>query len=182
MKTLLLLRHAKSSWKDAELRDHERPLNGRGKRDAPQVGRLLAEQGLVPDLIASSTARRARKTAEKVAEASGYVGALDAAAALYLATPQAIAQVIRLLPDEAGRVLLVGHNPGLEELLAELTGRHERLPTAALAHLELDIERWQDLTPQTRARLVQLQRPKELAPGDAPQAGDTQEDGSSIPE
>jgi phosphohistidine phosphatase len=79
-------------------------------------------------------------------------------------------------------VLLVGHNPGLEEFLAGLTGRHERLPTAALAHLELDIERWQDFTPQTSARLVQLQRPKEVAPGDAPQAGDTQQDGSPNPE
>jgi phosphohistidine phosphatase len=167
MKTLLLLRHAKSSWKDAGIRDHDRPLNGRGRRDAPRIGRLLAEHGLVPDLIISSTARRARKTAEKVAEASGYVGALDAAAALYLAAPPAITQVIRLLPDEAGRVLLVGHNPGLEELLAALIGQYERLPTAALAHVELEFDRWQDFAPPVAARLARLWRPKEFPADDA---------------
>jgi phosphohistidine phosphatase len=164
MRTLLLLRHAKSSRKDSTLPDHDRPLNDRGRRDAPRMGRLLAEQGLVPDLVVSSTARRARKTAEKVAEESGYIGAIDAVGALYLAAPETIARAIRVLPGEPGRVLVVGHNPGLEELLEQVIGRYERLPTAALVHLELEIDRWQDFNPQSGGQLVHLWRPKELWP------------------
>jgi phosphohistidine phosphatase len=163
MKTLLLLRHAKSGWKDSGLPDHERPLNSRGKRDAPRIGRLLAEQGLVPDLIVSSPARRARKTAERVSEASGYVGAIDAAAELYPGGLPAIARTIRALPDASSRALLVGHNPGLEAFLAELTGRDERLPTAALAHIELSIDRWEEFDPGAGGQLVHLWRPKELS-------------------
>ncbi|MGH2604129.1 MAG: SixA phosphatase family protein [Dehalococcoidia bacterium] len=164
MKTLLLLRHAKSSWNDSPRSDHDRPLNSRGKRDAPRMGRLLAEQALVPDLIVSSTARRARKTAEKVAEASGYVGAIDAVAALYPGEPELLVRTIRSLSDEADRVLLVGHNPGLEEFLAAVIGRHEHFPTAALAHVELEIDRWQQFEPRAGGRLVHLWRPKELPP------------------
>ena len=164
MKTLLLLRHAKSSRKDPTLPDHDRPLNDRGRRDAPRMGLLLAEQNLVPDLIVSSTARRARKTAEKVAEESGYVGAIDAVGALYLAAPETITRAIRVLPEEPARVLVVGHNPGLEELLEQVIGRYERLPTAALVHLELQIDRWHDFDAQAGGRLVHLWRPKELWP------------------
>ncbi|HUG92316.1 MAG TPA: histidine phosphatase family protein [Planctomycetaceae bacterium] len=170
MKTLLLLRHAKSSWKDSALADHDRPLNQRGKRDAPRVGRLLAELGLVPDLIVSSTARRARKTAEKVAEESGYVGAIDAVAALYPGEPQAIARAIRSRPEDAARLLVVGHNPGLEDFLAAVIGCFERLPTAALAHVELEIDRWQDFTPAAGGRLVRLWTPDELPAAELPAA------------
>ena len=89
MKTLLILRHAKSDWETPDVADHDRPLNGRGKRDAPRMGRLLRDENLVPDLIISSTAKRARKTAKLVAEASGYEGEIRLAETLYLAGPEA---------------------------------------------------------------------------------------------
>jgi phosphohistidine phosphatase len=159
MKTLLLLRHAKSSWKDDALPDHDRPLNGRGRRDAPRVGRHLLEEGLVPDVVVASTAERARRTAEAVAEVSGFAGGVRLEAALYAATPGAILGVVRALPDEVRTALLVGHNPGLEALASALAGRQEILPTAALARFEIAAERWQDAGPP--ARLVSVWRPRD---------------------
>src|SRR3954463_11797950 len=87
MKTLLLLRHAKSSWKDDSLDDHDRPLNARGKQEAPRMGQLLLEEHLLPDIILSSDAKRCRRTVEKVCEASGYRGETVLASELYLAAP-----------------------------------------------------------------------------------------------
>nr|NIL98123.1 hypothetical protein [Planctomycetales bacterium]NIP70269.1 hypothetical protein [Planctomycetales bacterium] len=94
MKTLLLLRHAKSSWDDSALDDHDRPLNKRGKRDAPRMGQLLVQQDLVPDCILTSTARRARKTAEAVAKACGGVVPLTEMPELYHATAEEIVGVV----------------------------------------------------------------------------------------
>lgn len=162
MKTLLILRHAKSSWKHPGLADHDRPLNKRGNRDAPRVGLLLGQQALTPDLIISSTAERARGTAAQVADGSGYGGPVELDRQLYLAEPEAIVDVVRSLGGEASRVLVVGHNPGLEELVARLTGRAEVLPTAALAQIELPLVEWAALRAFTRGRLAALWRPKEL--------------------
>ncbi len=162
MKTLLILRHAKSSWKHAGLADHDRPLNRRGDRDAPRVGLLLRRQALTPDLIISSTAERARSTAAQVADRSGYGGPVELRRQLYLAEPEAIVDVVRSLGSEASRVLVVGHNPGLEELVARLSGHAEVLPTAALAQIELPIAEWAALRAFTPGRLVGLWRPKEL--------------------
>ena len=162
MKTLLLLRHAKSSWKDAGRTDDDRSLSRRGKRDAPRMGRLLFAEKLVPDLILSSTARRARKTAAKVARACGSRRDIVFHEELYLATPEAHLAVLRQLKGSRQRVLVVGHNPGLEELLAHLTGVEEHLPTAALAVIELRITRWSALTQRTRGRLVRIYLPREV--------------------
>lgn len=161
MKTLLILRHAKSSWKQPGLADHDRPLNRRGNRDAPRVGLLLSRQALTPDLIVSSTAERARSTAAQVADGSGYGGEVELDRQLYLAEPEAIVDAVRSLGGEASRVLVVGHNPGLQELVARLTGSDEVLPTAALARIELPIAEWAELRAFTRGRLVDLWRPKE---------------------
>jgi phosphohistidine phosphatase len=161
MKTLLILRHAKSSWKHADLADHDRPLNKRGKCDAPQVGKLLREQELTPDLILSSTARRARATAELVAEESGYEGEIALSRDLYAAEPQAYIEALVRLPDSYARVMIVGHNPGLEELLEMLTDQNEPLPTAALAQVQLPIRRWSELSEETQGKLVGIWRPKE---------------------
>src|SRR4030042_5537971 len=117
MKTLLLLRHAKSSWKQPEVHDHDRPLNKRGKKEAPQVGKYLKEKDLVPDLIISSTARRARDTAQAVLEESGFAGQLDLYQDLYLSDAACYLDILRSLPDSINRGLVVGHNPDLEELL-----------------------------------------------------------------
>ncbi len=163
MKTLLLLRHAKSSWKDENQADHDRPLNRRGKEDAPRMGRHIAAERLMPDLILSSTAKRARKTAAKVAEHCGYSGEVRKLNELYLAAPDVYIATLHALPDDVRRVLVVGHNPGMQMLVAVLSGANGDFPTAALAQIELPIDAWSDLTRETRGRLVRLWRPRELA-------------------
>lgn len=162
MKTLLILRHAKSSWKDDSLPDHDRPLNKRGKQDAPRMGKLLQEKGLVPDLIISSTARRARKTAELVAEESGYEGEIQLERDLYAFEPAAYMEELAQIEDHYQIVMIVGHNPGLEELVEQLTGEFARLPTAALAQVNLPVSSWSDLDEETKGMLANLWRPKEI--------------------
>jgi phosphohistidine phosphatase len=164
MKTLLILRHAKSSWGDASLPDHDRPLNKRGKRAAPRVGQMLREKDLVPDLILTSTARRARETAESVADESGYGGVIEVCADFYPGTPLDYIWILRNLPDEQAEQLLhcimvVGHNPGFEELLATLTDETPALPTATLAQVELPIAHWNDLSEETAGKLIFLWTP-----------------------
>ena len=129
MKLVLLLRHAKSSWKHPDLGDHDRPLNKRGKGDAPLMGRLLKREDLVPDIIISSTSLRARATAEAVAKASSFDGEIVLNKSLYAAGPEAYLHVIHALSNEYVRVLIVGHNPGLEELVELLTGEIHLLST-----------------------------------------------------
>lgn len=163
MKTLLLLRHAKSSWQDPGLEDHDRPLNPRGLRDAPRMGQLLRDRDLLPDLILCSSARRAQETAERVLESSGYDGELQIRRDLYHAGPATCLEVLGDLPEEIECVLLIGHNPGLEEVLDRLAGRYERMPTAALAHLALEIATWRDLKLGVDAELVDFWRPRELS-------------------
>jgi phosphohistidine phosphatase len=162
MKTLLLLRHAKSSWKDTELDDHDRPLNERGKRDAPRIGQLLKDENLLPDLIVVSTARRARKTAEHVIHHSGYRGESRFTGELYNARRDQLLALVAALPEGAGRVLLIGHNPGFEELLEALTDECRPLSTATLAHLESPAPSWQQFREAGPARLVKVWQPREL--------------------
>ena len=159
MKTLLILRHAKSSWKQSGLTDHDRPLNNRGERDAPQMGRFVHRQGLRPDLIVSSTARRARSTAQAVADHSGCDADVQLEPDFYHAGISAIIHVLREVPDDCPRVMIVGHNPIFEEFLARLTGRCAPLPTAALARLTLPIDHWAELGTSTRGDLVGVWRP-----------------------
>ena len=163
MKTLLILRHAKSSWSDSALDDHDRPLNDRGERDAPRMGELLRQRRLTPDLIISSDAVRARMTAQAVAEAAGYAGEIRLEPLLYHAAPDDIVVVLRTVPEpNAATVMVVGHNPGLEALVGQLTGERHDLPTAALAQIDLPIDSWRDLDGSTRGTLVDVWRPKEL--------------------
>jgi phosphohistidine phosphatase len=162
MKTLLLLRHAKSSWKDEGLDDHDRPLNKRGKRDAPRMGQLLKNENLLPDFLVASSARRARKTAEHVIQHSGYRGETRITGELYNAGQDELLALVAGLPVAAKRVLLIGHNPGLEELLEALTGQCVALTTAALAHVESTAESWQRLREEGPAQLVKVWQPREL--------------------
>ena len=162
MKTLLLMRHAKSSWKDSELDDYDRGLNGRGKKDAPRMGELLKDEKLLPDYVVTSSARRARKTADLVALASGYRGECRLTEELYLARPDKVLEVTRQTPESCERLLLIGHNPGLEEFLEQLTGTCTPLATAAVAHLEFDVDSWRKLAAKSDAELVRLWQPREL--------------------
>jgi phosphohistidine phosphatase len=164
MKTLLLLRHAKSSWSDESLEDHERPLNQRGKKEAPKMGQVLLENHLLPDLILSSDAKRCRRTVEKVAEAASYRGETILTGELYLATPVRFLQLLSKLTSQISSVLVVAHNPGLEEFAENLTGRYEPFTTAALAHIRLpELTRWSDIDATTRGELIQIWQPMEVS-------------------
>ena len=162
MKTLLLLRHAKSSWSQGVASDHDRPLNGRGERTAPLMGRLIRHRELVPDIVVSSSARRAHRTADLVADACGFEDDVLTTADLYHASTAEWLSVVSELPDETDRALLVGHNPGIEEMILLLGGEHHRMSTAALAQLTLPIENWFDVTLIPRADLVELWRPRDV--------------------
>ena len=161
MKRLLVLRHAKSDWGDLSLDDWERPLSPRGLRDAPRVGAMLRTHALVPDLIVTSDAVRARTTAQAVAEAAGYHRDLVVDPRLYLAKPADLLAVLHELPEDSARAMIVGHNPGLEDLIVALTGEHHDLPTATLAQLALPIDRWSALDYQAGGTLVDIWRPRD---------------------
>ena len=162
MKQLLILRHAKSSWENDHLSDFQRPLNGRGRADAPRMGKLLAELDLRPELIISSSAKRARLTADAVAAASSYEGEIIYSRDLYMAMAEDYIEVLRELGGNHKLVMVVGHNPGVEELLEMLSDTWERMPTAALALIELPINDWHDLPAEAVGRLAGVWRPKEL--------------------
>jgi phosphohistidine phosphatase len=145
MKTLFLLRHAKSSWKEADIADFDRPLNERGRRSAPFMGRLLKERGLSPDLIISSPAKRARKTAKLVKEAGEYAAEIVFDDRIYEASPSTILYVAGEVDDSLDSVMLVGHNPGMEGAVRVLTGQTEAMPTAGVAVIDLDIDAWKQI-------------------------------------
>ena len=163
MKTLLILRHAKSSWKDMSLSDHDRPLNKRGKRDAPRIGQWMRKQNLRPDSIISSTAKRARKTALAVADETGFSrDDVLLTRDLYHAYPDTYIEFLQKLPDNHQIALVVGHNPGIEELVAHFAGGYEQMQTGALAHVVIDIDRWSELKSDERGVLKGVMRPKEI--------------------
>ncbi len=162
MKNLLIMRHAKSSWGNDYLGDHDRPLNNRGKRDAPRMGALLKLEELTPDLIISSTAERAMATAEAVALACEYEEKIQFTRQLYHADPETYLMILNGLPDAVERVMVVGHNPGAAELVAELTDVDTDFTTANIAHVQLPIEHWHELNEMVAGKLVNLWRPKEV--------------------
>lgn len=145
MKTLYILRHAKSSWDDASLADFDRPLNGRGERAAPFMGKLMRKKGLLPDVVLSSPAARAKSTAKLAAKSAELDGKVSFDDRIYEASPQSLRQVVSEVDKACDSAMLVGHNPGLEGFIRFLTGVDESMPTAALAVIELDIEKWNDL-------------------------------------
>jgi len=145
MRELFILRHAKSSWDDPTLSDFERPLNRRGKEDAPLMGEHLKELGVRPDLIVSSPAKRAKKTAKIVAEALGYdPDAIEWREGIYEASPQSLLYLVCQLPDNAKRVMIVGHNPGLT-MLANMLGdiAIDNIPTAGCVGIAFDTDAWE---------------------------------------
>jgi phosphohistidine phosphatase len=147
LKRLTLIRHAKSSWKDAEIGDFDRPLNARGERDAPHMGRRIAACAKPPQLLVSSPARRAARTAELIAARLGGPR-LEYERALYLATPEQMLDVIRGLDDSVRHAALVGHNPGTTELAEQLSGAEVgNVPTCGVVRLRLDIDAWSEAEP-----------------------------------
>jgi phosphohistidine phosphatase len=163
MKTLLIFRHAKAQ-PDAPHGDKARALTGRGKRNAASMGERLPLIAPAIDLVVSSDARRARQTAEVATTAARYMGEIVLQGEIYGAYVDTLIHIVRALPDSADCVLLVGHNPGFEDLsaaLAEAGTPPPHLPTSGLAHLEFAASRWRDVR-EGKGRLVNVHTPKEL--------------------
>lgn len=163
MKTLYLIRHAKSSWDFPELDDFQRPLNGRGKKDAPRMGRFLADKGILPERIISSPAKRAFKTARKMARELGYPKTeIVRDKAIYHAWPDRLLKIVIDLSDALSSVMLFGHNPGLTEFTNRLAGTAiENIPTAGAVGIEFDVHHWRDIG-YGSGRLLFFHFPREL--------------------
>lgn len=161
MRTLFLLRHAKSSWKNKDLADFERPLNSRGRKAAETIGAFLKQENVNPELILSSSAVRARETIDIILRSNRTKPDLRFDERIYEAPPTRLLEVVTQIDKKVGSVLIVGHNPGLEELLFILTGRGETMPTAALAKISFKISNWTNAGNKL-GTLEWLVRPKEL--------------------
>ncbi len=160
MKTLFVLRHAKSSWDNPDWSDFERPLNSRGLDAARFIGSLIYERKLAPQIIVSSPAKRAKQTAVLVKEIAEIPKAVAFDERIYEASPLTLFNLIREFDEKYESILIVGHNPGFENLVRVLTGEPVQMPTAALAKIILDVEKWGELE-SGGGELEFLIRPKE---------------------
>jgi phosphohistidine phosphatase len=168
MKRLYLLRHAKSSWDDPALADHDRPLAPRGRRAAKVIAKHLGRKGISPELVLCSSSRRTRQTLKRLAPGLGKNADVRIEPELYAAPARDLLDVLQKVPDEVESVLLIGHNPGIQDLALSLAGAgseiprlRSKFPTAALATLELN-GTWRELAPGS-AELVSLVKPNELS-------------------
>lgn len=170
MKRLSVLRHAKSDWDVPGLDDLNRPLNDRGWKSARRIGREMKHRRMRFDLVLASTAARVRETIDGIEEKFEFGAEVRFEPQLYLADADKLLSLVQALPDSINAPLLIGHNPGLQHILVELAHEDEhklrarisaKYPTAALATVELDIERWAEATPG-RGRIVDLILPKDL--------------------
>jgi phosphohistidine phosphatase len=160
MKTLFLIRHAKSSWEYTALPDKDRPLNDRGKRDAPKMGKRLAKRDVKPDLILSSPARRALTTAEIIAKKLNYKRRdIVVDDRLYAGAVRDLLNVVHKLGDNLERVILFGHNPELTELAHRLSSEITHMPTCAVAEFTFNAKSWSHIGKPKLAKVV-LDYPK----------------------
>lgn len=155
MKSLTLLRHAKTERDSNTGRDFDRVLAARGRYDSPRIGREIRDQGLEYDLILSSPAKRAAETAVL----AGLSARFDDR--IYDASPGDLLSIVQQTSDAVGRLLMVGHNPGFERLASLLIGQSIEMPTGSLVEVELPIERWNEVEPDS-GRLIRFIKPKEL--------------------
>lgn len=174
MKTLTLLRHAKSGWDDPVARDFDRPLNPKGQRAAVAVGKHMRSLGLEFDTVIASPAVRVTETLAQVAIGYGSDLAPHWDQRIYLASMPTLLDLVHDLPDAAGSALLVGHNPGLEELVLDLTPDGElrydveiKFPTASLAEMTFAVDSWKDVD-SGRGTLTRFIRPRDIDPSLGP--------------
>ncbi len=161
MKRLIIMRHAKSAWDTDAPDDHSRPLNARGRRDAPRMARELEKRGWVPDLVISSDSQRTRETWEGMAPELSADVEVRFTRDLYHAGPTEIAEHCEAVDEFTETVMVLGHNPGWSRAVAYFSGEEEKMTTATCALLEADGE-WDDLMQASSWRLVEVLRPKEL--------------------
>lgn len=165
MKTLLLMRHGKSSWNDETLEDFDRPLKKRGKHDVPRMAELLRDERLIPDYVLASPAVRCRETVEILADQLDLDDdMIEYVEEFYQAELEDYLDMLIDVTDSFRKVLIVGHNPSLEALLQTLTGEIESLPTSALACIKVGISSWEELEEDSEeiGQLVDVWRPKEM--------------------
>ncbi len=160
MKTLFIVRHAKSSWAAADLADFERPLNDRGIKAAPFMGELMVKHGFQPYVILSSPAIRAKSTALLLKKAAQFEAEIRYEHRIYEASPNSLRQVVTEIDNAYNSALLVGHNPGIEGFIRYLTGQSEAIPTAALAVIDLNVGSW-DTIGDGCGDLKRIFRPRE---------------------
>ena len=165
MSRVLLLRHGKSDWDAPYSGDHDRPLSPRGVKASRLMGEFLSGADLEPDRVLTSSAVRARRTAELAAEAGSWAAPVLPVPALYHASPDSVFRLLQDLEDTVETVLLAGHEPTMSEMVKVLTGGgHYRYPTAAVANIEVMASSWSEVVPGT-GRLVWLVTPKLVAKG-----------------
>src|SRR6476659_7454635 len=164
-KTLLLLRHAKSSWKKLNITDLDRSLNKRGKKDAPKMGKVIKELDIVPDVIISSSAKRAMDTAKLIAENCKHKKNIEKNPLLYASTLENYIDVISMVSDYHQKVLVVGHDPIIEELVNKFINQMEIIPTCTLVQLSLNIKSWKllDGLSYKDVNLIRILKPKEMS-------------------
>ncbi|TLP36877.1 SixA phosphatase family protein [Arcobacter arenosus] len=161
MKKLFIIRHAKSDWSNPSLDDYDRPLSKRGKKNAPFMGKIIAKKDIVPDLIISSPAYRARETAKIIAEKVSYQEEILYNEYIYEASLKTLLEIINFIDDEYDDVFIFGHNPGLNMLAFYLIDFNENLPTCAVLEIEFDCESWREAT-KSNAKLISYEYPKKF--------------------
>ena len=161
-KTLIIMRHAKSSWDDPGLADYDRPLNKRGLRDASRMAQWLSESELIPDQVIASAACRANQTASIVTNELALETDILETRDLYLSDYDAYLEQVSYLPNNVETVLVIGHNPTMESLVYLLSGESVSMPTAAIAVIQLPIDTWSDQVTSASANLVKHVFPKSL--------------------
>jgi len=159
IKTLYIIRHAKSSWKDLALDDFERPLNKRGKRDAPVMGERLAKNQVMPDIILSSPAKRAKMSAKIIANKVHYDKKIIFKQEIYEADQQTLQKIVNNIDDRYDTAFLVGHNPGLNELAEYYVNYEENLPTCGIIGIAFTCNHWKESNAEN-ARLLSVDYPK----------------------
>jgi phosphohistidine phosphatase SixA len=160
-KRLIILRHAKSSWTSGAPTDHQRPLNKRGRRDAPRIGARLYELGWVPELVISSDSERTQETWARLEPALPDSIDVHFSHNFYHGGFSAILDECSMVPDTVSTLMLIGHNPGWEDAVSQLCGRWVRMTTANAGLLETGSDSWQDAM-ESAWKLVDVLRPKEL--------------------
>ena len=159
MKKIYLIRHAKSSWSDFDLDDFDRPLNKRGRDNAPFMGKLLKDKNIMPDIILSSPALRAKTTAEIISKEVKYSKVIVFDKKMYESSDATLHQILTKLDNKNGVAFLVAHNPGLNMLAEYYVDFYQNIPTCGVIEIEFDCDKWKDIGP-SNAKLISFEYPK----------------------
>ncbi|MDK9693045.1 MAG: histidine phosphatase family protein [Sulfurimonas sp.] len=161
MKKLYIIRHAKSSWKDEALNDFDRPLNKRGKQNAPFMGKRVKERGITPDIIVSSPAMRAKTTAKMIAKEVNYSKDILFNQDIYESSPSRLHEILTNIDNNCGILFLVGHNPSLNMLAGYYVDFSQNIPTCGVVEIEFDCDKWADISAKN-AKFISFDYPKKI--------------------